>query len=60
MIFFFSKINVFENPYEGGLVRNVVLFTTILDSGEGNDRPLCKLVVRRSGEFSTYLLKPEA
>ncbi len=46
MIFLLLKINGFEKPYERGLVRSVVLFTTILDSGEGNDRPMCKLGVR--------------
>ncbi len=52
--FFFSKINGFEKPHERGLVRSVVLFTTILDSSEGNDRPMCKLS-GRTGEFATYL-----
>jgi hypothetical protein len=45
-IFLLSTINGFEKPHERGLVRSVVLFTTILDNAEGNDRPMCKLGVR--------------
>jgi hypothetical protein len=44
--FFFSIINGFEKPHERDLVRSVVLFTTILDSSQGNDRPMCELGVR--------------
>ncbi len=44
--FSFLKINGFEKTHEQGLVRSQVLITTILDSGEGNDRPMCKLGVR--------------
>jgi hypothetical protein len=36
----FLSLYGFEKPCERGLVRSVVLFTTILDSGEGNDSPM--------------------
>jgi hypothetical protein len=44
--FSFLKINGFEKTHERDLVRTLVLITTILDSGEGNNRPMCKLGVR--------------
>jgi len=44
--FSFLKINGFEKTHERDLVRSLVLITTILDSGEGNNRPMCKLGVR--------------
>ncbi len=31
---------------EEGTLRSLVLFATILDSGVGDDRPMCKLGVR--------------
>ncbi len=44
--FFFSEINGFEKPHEARTVRSLVLVATILDSGQGNNRPMCKLGVR--------------
>ncbi len=35
-----------EKPHEARTVRSLVLFATILDSGQGNNRPMCKLGVR--------------
>jgi hypothetical protein len=45
-VFFISEINGFEKPHEERPVRSLVLFATILDCGEGNDRPMYKLGVR--------------
>ncbi len=36
LIYFFPEIKGFEKPHEGVLVRSVELFTTILDSCDGN------------------------
>ncbi len=44
--FFFSKNKRVRKANERGLGRSVIIFTTIIDSGEGNDRPMCKLGVR--------------
>ena len=44
--FFFSKNKRVRKANERDLGRSVIIFTTILDSGEGNDRPMCKLGVR--------------
>ncbi len=44
--FSFLKKNEVRKANERGLVRSVIIFTTILGSGEGNDRPMCKLGVR--------------
>ncbi len=44
--FSFLKNKGVRKANERGLGRSVIIFTTILDSGEGNDRPMCKLGVR--------------
>jgi hypothetical protein len=46
MIFLFLKIKEFEKPKCWEDVDKTGPSAVILDSGEGNDRPMCKLGVR--------------